>query len=169
MLRYVLGRFWQSLVLLLIVSFIGFTVLSLAPGGPLSQFALSPGMTQEQLDKIATQMGLNRPLPVPMRHGHPFAADACAQAIGVVEHGGPERMHRPVEVVDVDVRCVLEHQQRQRDRGPAGVRLDVVTAGQAVGLHDVGDALRQPTFAARIAQRSIELHGRSPRCLPGLR
>lgn len=64
MLRYVLGRFWQSLVLLLIVSFIGFTVLSLAPGGPLSQFALSPGMTQEQLDKIATQMGLNRPLPV---------------------------------------------------------------------------------------------------------
>ncbi|HEY0276188.1 MAG TPA: ABC transporter permease [Paenirhodobacter sp.] len=64
MLRYVLGRLWQSLILLFIVSFIGFAVLSLAPGGPLSQFALSPGMTQEQLDKIATQMGLNRPLPV---------------------------------------------------------------------------------------------------------
>lgn len=64
MLRYVLGRVWQSLVLLLIVSFIGFMVLSLAPGGPLSQFALSPGMTQAQLDKIAAQMGLDRPLPM---------------------------------------------------------------------------------------------------------
>lgn len=64
MLRYILGRFGQSLILLLIVSFIGFAVLSLAPGGPLSQFALSPGMTQAQLDKIAEQMGLNRPIVV---------------------------------------------------------------------------------------------------------
>ncbi|HEY0212726.1 MAG TPA: ABC transporter permease [Paenirhodobacter sp.] len=64
MLRYILGRLWQSLILLLIVSCIGFFVLSLAPGGPLSQFALSPGMTQEQMQKIAEQMGLNRPLPV---------------------------------------------------------------------------------------------------------
>lgn len=64
MLRYILGRVWQSLVLLLIVSFIGFFVLSLAPGGPLSQFALSPGMTQEQMDRIAEQMGLNRPILV---------------------------------------------------------------------------------------------------------
>ncbi|MFC3059361.1 ABC transporter permease [Paenirhodobacter populi] len=62
MLRYVLGRLWQSAILLLLVSFIGFVVLSLAPGGPLSQFALSPGMTQEQLDRIAEQMGLNRPV-----------------------------------------------------------------------------------------------------------
>jgi peptide/nickel transport system permease protein len=62
MLRYILSRLGQSLILLLIVSFIGFAVLTLAPGGPLSQFALSPGMTQEQIDKIAEQMGLNRPL-----------------------------------------------------------------------------------------------------------
>ncbi|WP_330646935.1 ABC transporter permease [Thioclava sp. FTW29] len=64
MLRYILSRLGQSLILLVIVSCIGFCVLSLAPGGPLSQFALSPGMTQEQLAKIAEQMGLNRPLPV---------------------------------------------------------------------------------------------------------
>ncbi|MBM2293709.1 ABC transporter permease [Sulfitobacter pseudonitzschiae] len=64
MLRYILSRFGQSLLLLLIVSFIGFAVLNLAPGGPLSQFALSPGMTQEQIDKIAAQMGLDRPLIV---------------------------------------------------------------------------------------------------------
>ncbi|MDD8021724.1 MAG: ABC transporter permease [Paracoccaceae bacterium] len=64
MLRYILSRIGQSLLLLLIVSFIGFAVLTLAPGGPLSQFALSPGMTQEQIDKIATQMGLDRPVVV---------------------------------------------------------------------------------------------------------
>ncbi|MDO6458941.1 ABC transporter permease [Celeribacter halophilus] len=62
MLRYILSRLGQSLILLLIVSFIGFAVLTLAPGGPLSQFALSPGMTQEQIDKIAAQMGLDRPV-----------------------------------------------------------------------------------------------------------
>lgn len=64
MIRYLLSRFWQSLVLLLLVSVIGFLVLNLAPGGPLSQFAMNPGMTREALDRIAEQMGLNRPLPV---------------------------------------------------------------------------------------------------------
>ncbi|MBT9384298.1 ABC transporter permease [Pseudooceanicola sp. CBS1P-1] len=64
MLRYITSRLGQSLILLVIVSFIGFAVLTLAPGGPLSQFALSPGMTQEQIAKIAAQMGLDRPLPV---------------------------------------------------------------------------------------------------------
>lgn len=58
------GRLGQSLILLFIVSLIGFFVLSLAPGGPLSQFALSPGMTQEQMDRVAEQMGLNRPIIV---------------------------------------------------------------------------------------------------------
>ncbi|HEV7437309.1 MAG TPA: ABC transporter permease [Pseudorhizobium sp.] len=61
---YLLNRLWQSVVLLVIVSIIGFAVLNLTPGGPLSQFALTPGMTQEAMDRIAEQMGLNRPLPV---------------------------------------------------------------------------------------------------------
>jgi peptide/nickel transport system permease protein len=64
MLRYILGRVGQSLVLLLLVSMVGFAVLNLAPGGPLSQYTLTPGMTQEALNRIAEQMGLNRPLPV---------------------------------------------------------------------------------------------------------
>ncbi|MDO6588030.1 ABC transporter permease [Salipiger sp. 1_MG-2023] len=64
MLRYLSGRLGQSLILLFIVSLIGFFVLSLAPGGPLSQFALSPGMTQEQMDRVAEQLGLNRPIIV---------------------------------------------------------------------------------------------------------
>src|SRR3954454_18836535 len=62
--RFVFGRVVQSLILLWLVSMIGFGVLHLAPGGPLSQFALVPGMSQEDIARIAAQMGLDRPLPV---------------------------------------------------------------------------------------------------------
>jgi peptide/nickel transport system permease protein len=64
MLNYLLNRLGQSLILLLLVSIIGFAILNLAPGGPLSQFALTPGMTREAMDRIAHQMGLDRPLPI---------------------------------------------------------------------------------------------------------
>ncbi|QCO54733.1 ABC transporter permease [Pseudorhodobacter turbinis] len=61
---YLIRRLWQSIILLIIVSMIGFGVLHLTPGGPLSQYALTPGMTQETMDRIAEQMGLNRPIPI---------------------------------------------------------------------------------------------------------
>ncbi len=64
MTRYLLSRSLQNLLLLWLVSVIAFAVLHLAPGGPLAQFALSPGMSQADLARIAEQMGLNRPLPV---------------------------------------------------------------------------------------------------------
>ena len=64
MLTYLLGRIGQNLVLLVLVSIIGFAVLHLAPGGPLAQFALVPGMSQADIARIAAQMGLDRPLPV---------------------------------------------------------------------------------------------------------
>ena len=64
MLRYLLSRLIQSLVLLWLVSLIGFLILYLAPGGPLAMFALVPGMTQADLARIAHQMGLDRPLPI---------------------------------------------------------------------------------------------------------
>jgi peptide/nickel transport system permease protein len=61
---FLLRRLLQSLGLLLIVSVIGFAILHLAPGGPLSQFAAGGEMTQADLDRIAEQLGLNRPLPI---------------------------------------------------------------------------------------------------------
>ena len=64
MAHYLFSRLIQSLVLLALVSVIAFAVLRLAPGGPLSQFALVPGMTQEQLAQISHEMGLDRSLPV---------------------------------------------------------------------------------------------------------
>ena len=64
MLRFLVNRILQGCVLILIVSMIGFAVINLAPGGPLSQYAMTPGMSQADLDRIAHQMGLDRPLPV---------------------------------------------------------------------------------------------------------
>jgi peptide/nickel transport system permease protein len=63
-LSYLLNRIGQNLILLVLVSIIGFAVLHLAPGGPLAQFALVPGMSQADIARIAAQMGLDRPLPV---------------------------------------------------------------------------------------------------------
>ncbi len=62
--RYLLHRLGQNLVLLWLVSVIGFAVLHLAPGGPLAQFALTPGLTQADLARISHQLGLDRPLPL---------------------------------------------------------------------------------------------------------
>jgi peptide/nickel transport system permease protein len=61
---FLFRRLGQSVVLLWLVSVIGFAVVHLAPGGPLAQFTLSPGMTAAELHRIAHQMGLDRPLPV---------------------------------------------------------------------------------------------------------
>ena len=62
--KYLLARSLQNLVLLVLVSIIGFGILHLAPGGPLAQFALVPGMSQADIARIAHQMGLDRPLPL---------------------------------------------------------------------------------------------------------
>jgi peptide/nickel transport system permease protein len=64
MARFLVQRALQSVLLLLLVSMIGFAVLHLAPGGPMSQFAAGGEMTQADMDRIAREMGLDRPLPV---------------------------------------------------------------------------------------------------------
>ena len=67
---YAIRRLGQSIILLVLVSMItGFAVLHLAPGGPLAQFAMSPGMSVAQMQKIAHQMGLDQPLPVQALRG----------------------------------------------------------------------------------------------------
>ena len=61
---YFVRRLAQAALLLVIVSMIGFAILHLAPGGPMAQYAMGSNMSQEDLDRIATQLGLDRPLPV---------------------------------------------------------------------------------------------------------
>ena len=62
--RYIARRLGQSAILLVLVSMIGFGLLYLTPGGPMSQFTNTPGMSTEMLAQIAHQMGLDRPIPV---------------------------------------------------------------------------------------------------------
>ncbi len=59
---FLLNRLSQSLVLLVVVSIIGFVILNLIPGGPMAQYGLDPGMTQEDIERLKEQLGLNRPL-----------------------------------------------------------------------------------------------------------
>lgn len=61
MAQYLLRRCWQSATLMLLVSFIGFGILHLAPGGPLSQFVLSSNLGQDDIDRLTAQLGLDRP------------------------------------------------------------------------------------------------------------
>lgn len=64
MAHFVVRRVLQSVVLLVVVSIVGFAILNLAPGGPMAAYALQPGMTQADRNRIAAQMGLDKPLPV---------------------------------------------------------------------------------------------------------
>ena len=61
---YLLRRAVQAVVILLLVSMIGFVILHLAPGGPLSQFANSGDLTPADVARIERTFGLDRPLPV---------------------------------------------------------------------------------------------------------
>jgi peptide/nickel transport system permease protein len=63
MVRFLIQRLAQMLILLVIVSMIAFGVLHLAPGGPMSQFAVNGNMTAEDLARLAHQLGLDRPIP----------------------------------------------------------------------------------------------------------
>ena len=63
MARYVVNRLAQAIMLLVIVSAIGFAILHMAPGGPLSQFAVSGQMTQEDLDREIQRVARERREP----------------------------------------------------------------------------------------------------------
>ncbi|HEY0212967.1 MAG TPA: ABC transporter permease [Paenirhodobacter sp.] len=62
--RFLFGRLMQSLVLLWLVSMIGFAILHLAPGGPLSQFIAGGNLNADDIARLMAQYGLDRPLPV---------------------------------------------------------------------------------------------------------
>ena len=91
---FLLSRFLQSAVLLVIVSIIGFTVLNLMPGGPLAQYGLDPGMTMDDMELIeineafaAQVIACHRKMPFDMERlnvhggaialGHPIGASGA--------------------------------------------------------------------------------------------
>ena len=61
--RYLIRRILQALIVLVLVSIVGFLVLHLAPGGPAAIYANSPTMSAEDLDRLTHELGLDRPVP----------------------------------------------------------------------------------------------------------
>jgi peptide/nickel transport system permease protein len=62
--RYLVRRLLTAIPTLLLISFVLFAVLSLAPGDPLSQFAANPAVPPEVRDNIRRSLGLDDPWPI---------------------------------------------------------------------------------------------------------
>jgi peptide/nickel transport system permease protein len=60
---YIIRRLLGAIPLLLGVAVLSFIFMQLAPGGPTTMFARNARMTEEQLQAIRHNMGLDRPLP----------------------------------------------------------------------------------------------------------
>ncbi|KFL25716.1 diguanylate cyclase [Devosia sp. 17-2-E-8] len=61
---FILRRLGGAIPLLLGISLILFTIIHLAPGGPLDMYTDNPAVSQEALDQIAQAYGLDQPVPV---------------------------------------------------------------------------------------------------------
>lgn len=64
MTTYLLRRLVQSAALLVVVTVIAFSLMHLAPGGPLAVYALSPSLRAEDLARIERNLGLDQPLHI---------------------------------------------------------------------------------------------------------
>ncbi len=61
MASFILNRLWQSVILVLGVSIIGFALMQLAPGGPLAVYTLNPTVTAQDIERIKVIFGLDQP------------------------------------------------------------------------------------------------------------
>src|SRR5579859_1362875 len=62
--RYLVRRVLLAIPTLLLISFVLFAILSLAPGDPLSQFAANPAVPPEVRENIRRALGLDQPWPI---------------------------------------------------------------------------------------------------------
>ena len=62
--RYLVRRLVTAIPTLLLISFVLYAILSLAPGDPLSQFAANPAVPPEVRDNIRRSLGLDDPWPI---------------------------------------------------------------------------------------------------------
>ena len=61
--RYIIRRLLIAIPTLLVISFVVYAILALAPGDPLSQFANNPNVPPEVRENIRRNLGLDRPWP----------------------------------------------------------------------------------------------------------
>jgi peptide/nickel transport system permease protein len=59
--RYIIRRLLIAIPTLLVISFVVYAILALAPGDPLSQFANNPNVPPEVRERIRESLGLNQP------------------------------------------------------------------------------------------------------------
>ena len=64
MLAYLLRRALGSIPTLIIISIVLFAIVSLAPGDPLGEFALTPAVSEETREQLRAALGLDQPLPI---------------------------------------------------------------------------------------------------------
>src|SRR5438132_326420 len=64
MTRCLVRRVLLAIPTLLLISFVLFAILALAPGDPLSQFAANPAVPPEVRDNIRRSLGLDQPWPI---------------------------------------------------------------------------------------------------------
>lgn len=62
--QYILRRVLISVPTLLVISFVIFAILALAPGDPLAQFATNPAIPESTRERIRISLGLDQPWPV---------------------------------------------------------------------------------------------------------
>lgn len=62
--RYILRRLLISIPTLFVISAVLFTILALAPGDPMAQFALNPEVPPEVRERVKQSLGLDQPLHI---------------------------------------------------------------------------------------------------------
>jgi len=62
--HFVVKRFLQAIPLMIGVSIIGFSMMHLAPGGPLAVYTLNPTITAQDIERIKHVFGLDQPVYV---------------------------------------------------------------------------------------------------------
>ncbi|MDQ4099717.1 MAG: ABC transporter permease [Chloroflexota bacterium] len=62
--RYILRRLLLAIPTLLVISFVIFAILALAPGDPMAQFGANPNVPAEVRQRIRASLGLDQPWPV---------------------------------------------------------------------------------------------------------
>lgn len=62
--RYIIRRVLQALPLLILITFVVFGLMQLAPGGPLAMYKQNPKVTGEDLARIERNLGLDKPMPI---------------------------------------------------------------------------------------------------------
>ncbi|MDP9368194.1 MAG: ABC transporter permease, partial [Chloroflexota bacterium] len=99
-LDFLVRRLIQMIPLLIAISILGFSMMHLAPGGPLALYTLNPSVTAEDVARIEELWGLNEPLPVQYLT---WASNMFTGDFGNSFRGGAEVRHLIVERIPATV------------------------------------------------------------------